>query len=94
MTFLVLAKDGTDPGADARRQAVRQEHLAGIGPAVKAGSLQVAGALLDAEGNMIGSMLVMEADSRQALEDRLQEDIYSRAGVWQSFEIYPFKRAV
>ena len=94
MTFLVIARDGTDPEAPARRQRVRDEHLAGIKPAVEAGTLQVGGAILNEEGGMIGSALIVEAESREALEAYLQNDIYTKANVWQSFEIYPFKRAV
>lgn len=94
MTFLVLAKDGTDVGAPERRQRVREAHLEGVKPAVKDGSLQLGGAILDDAGVMIGSALLVEAESREALMDFLKGDIYSREGVWQSFEIYPFKRAV
>ena len=94
MTFLVIAKDGADPDAPARRQRVRDAHLEAIKPAVEARMVQLGGALLDDEGTMVGSALLMEADSRAALEDFLQSDIYTLEGVWQSFEIYPFKRAV
>lgn len=94
MTFLVLAKDGTDAGAPERRQRVREAHLEGVKPAVEDGSLQLGGAILDDAGVMIGSALLVETESREALMDLLKGDIYSREGVWQSFEIYPFKRAV
>ncbi len=94
MTFLVIAKDGTDPEASARRQRVRDAHLEAIKPAVEAGIVQLGGALLNDEGAMIGSALLVEADSRDALEEFLQNDVYTLEGVWQSFEIYPFKRAV
>lgn len=94
MLFLVIARDGNDSEAPQRRQAVREAHLQGIQEAVASGLLQVGGAFLNDEGRMIGSMLLVEAESRQALESYLKADIYSRAGVWQAFEIYPFKRAV
>ena len=94
MTFLVIAKDGADPDAPARRQRVRDAHLEAIKPAVEAGMLQLGGALLDDAGTMIGSALIMEADSRAELETFLQNDVYTLEGVWQSFEIYPFRRAV
>lgn len=94
MIFLVLAHDGRDAEALERRLAVREAHLKGLAPAVESGRLQVGGALLDDEGRMIGSMLVVEAESRQDLDDFLKADIYSRHGVWRRFEVYPFKRAV
>jgi len=94
MLFLVIAKDGTDPQAPARRQAVRDEHLANIKPSVEAGILQLGGAIMDDDGNMIGSALIAEAESKEALQEFLDNDVYSKTGVWQGFEIYPFKRAV
>lgn len=94
MLFLVIARDGTDAEAPQRRQAVREVHLRGIQEAAASGILQVGGAFLNDQGQMIGSMLLIEAESRQALESYLQTDIYSQAGVWQTFEIHPFRRAV
>ena len=94
VTYLVIARDGADPEAPARRQRVRDAHLEAIKPAALAGTLQLGGALLDDAGTMVGSALLVEADSRAALEDFLQNDVYTLEGVWQSFDIYPFKRAV
>ena len=94
MLFLVIAKDGTDSQAPARRQAVRDEHLSNIKPSVEAGILHVGGAIMDDDGNMIGSALIAEAESKEDLQEFLDSDIYTKTGVWQSFEIYPFKRAV
>lgn len=94
MTFLVIARDGTDADAPARRQGVREQHLREIGPAVADGRVQLGGAILDEAGTMIGSALLLEADSQAAARALLEGDIYFKAGVWQTFEIYPFRRAV
>lgn len=94
MLYIVLAHDGTDPEAPARRQRVRERHLEGIGPAVESGRVQLGGALLDADGGMIGSALIVDAASEAEVHAFLENDIYSREGVWQSFTVYPFKRAV
>jgi len=94
MLFLVIAKDGTDPEAPARRQAVREQHLANIKPSVESGILQVGGAIMDDDGNMIGSALIAEAADKEELMEFLNNDIYTKSGVWKSFEIYPFLRAV
>lgn len=94
MLFLVIARDGTDSEAPQRRQTVRDAHLQGVKEAAASGTLQVGGAFLNEQGQMIGSMLLIEAESREAVERYLEADIYTRAGVWQTFEIYPFKRAV
>ena len=94
MLYIALAHDGTDPEAAARRQRVRATHLEGIRPAVDSGMLQLGGAILDDAGTMIGSVLLLEAESADAARDFIDNDIYSREGVWQNVEIYPFQRAV
>ena len=94
MLFVVIAKDGNDPQALQRRLAVREQHLQGIQPAAQSGMLQVGGAILDADGKMVGSMLLVDAESESEVRTFLDNDIYSQAQVWQSFEIYPFRRAV
>jgi uncharacterized protein len=92
--FLVIAKDGGDADAPARRQRVREVHLEGARALSARGVLQLGGALLDPDGGMIGSALVVEADDEAALRAALEADVYHRAGVWQSVEVYPFRRAV
>jgi uncharacterized protein len=94
MLFLVIAKDGTDAEAPARRQRVRERHLEGARTLAESGTLQLGGALLDAQGTMIGSALVVEAEDEAAARRLLEADVYHREGVWQSYEIHPFKRAV
>jgi uncharacterized protein YciI len=94
MLFMVIAKDGTDPDAPARRQAAREAHLAGAKELAAAGKLHLGGPLLNNAGEMIGSALLIEAEDMQAARALLDADIYTRAGVWRTFEIHPFKRAV
>lgn len=94
MLYLIIARDGTDPDAPARRQAVRERHLEGAHEAREAGALKLGGAILDDAGTMVGSALVLEAANEREVRDFLERDVYSREGVWQGFEIYPFKRAV
>jgi uncharacterized protein len=94
MLYLVIAKDGTDSDAPARRQAVRAEHLEKVKPAVDSGFLLLGGALLNKEGGMMGSAMVLEAKSEEGVWEFLKKDIYSRGNVWQHFEVYPFKIAV
>lgn len=94
MTFLVIARDGTDADAPARRQRVREQHLEAIRPAVEDGRVHLGGALLDEAGTMVGSAMLLEADSQETARALLEEDIYFKAGVWQTLDIYPFRRAV
>jgi uncharacterized protein YciI len=94
MLYLVIAKDGTDPEAPARRQQVREAHLEGARKLAEAGAMQMGGALLDGAGGMIGSAIVLEAEDEAAVRALLEADIYHRGGVWRTYEIYPFRRAV
>lgn len=94
MLYLVIAKDGTDPEAPARRQRVRGEHLAGARTLAERGTLQIGGALLDDAGGMIGSALLVEAEDAEAVRRLLAADVYTREGVWRQVEVYPFRRAV
>jgi uncharacterized protein len=54
MLYLVIAKDGTDSDAPARRQAVRAEHLEKVKPAVDSGFLLLGGALLSKRRRGVG----------------------------------------
>ncbi len=94
MQFLVIAHDGTDAEALGRRLAVREKHLEEAHRLKAAGVLHVGGAILDEGERMIGSAMVIEADSEEALRAMLEADPYRRGGVWQRFEIWPFRRAL
>ena len=92
MTFFIVVKDAAD--APKRRQKIRDQHLRELEPHVKAKRVLMGGAILDDKGNVIGSGLVAEFGSRELLDEFLHSDIYTREGVWESFEVYPFRRAV
>jgi len=94
MTYLILGYDGDDEGAPARRAAVRDEHLAGVRPLVDEGRLVIGGAILDDQGTMRGSMVVLEAQDEAEARRIIENDVYVRAGVWVRWEIHPFRRAV
>src|SRR4051794_41397260 len=64
--FLVIAHDGTDAEAPARRQAVRAAHLEGVRPMVERGEIVVGGALLDEAGGMAGSAVIVDMPDRAA----------------------------
>lgn len=93
MLFMVIARDGTDPDAPGRRQRVREQHLQEIQPHLQGGMIEYAGVFLDAEDVMRGSLLIIEAAGEAEVREFLEQDIYTRSGVWQDFEINPFRRA-
>jgi uncharacterized protein YciI len=93
MQYLLVAYDGTDEGAPARRQKVRPEHLAKIEELKKTGEYIFGGAILNDDGMMIGSMIVYEFPDRNALDEKLKDEPYITAGVWDKIMIHPYRLA-
>ena len=94
MQFVVIARDGTDEDAIARRQGVRPHHLDGIQPLVDAGNILAGGAMLDDDGTMRGSVLLVDFPSRAELDAWLKHDPYVTDGVWEQVDVVPFRVAV
>lgn len=93
MQFILIAYDGTDPGALDRRMKVRPEHLEKISHVKKAGHFVCGGAILDDSGRMIGSMILYEVENRAELDRLLQNEPYINEKVWEKIEIKPFRTA-
>ena len=93
MQFLVLARDGTDPEAAARRAAARPAHFEGVRKLKADGHLVMGGARLDESGTMIGSMMVVDFLDRAALDAWLAIEPYATRGVWHEIEVQPFRVA-
>lgn len=83
MQFLVKAYDGE--GMLDKRMEVRPRHLEGMKELGK--QIICAGGLLDDEGKMKGSALVMEFPDRAALDKYLAEEPYVAEGVWKKIEV-------
>ena len=83
MQFLVTAHDGEN--MLDKRMAVRPRHLEGM---AKLGEHVVcAGGLLDGEGKMKGSVLILDFEDRAALDDYLKNEPYVVERVWEKIEI-------
>jgi len=93
MQFLLVAYDGTGPGALERRMKVRPEHLEKIAVLKKKGNFLLGGAILDEDEKMIGSMIVYEFPNRSAFDESLKNEPYITGGVWQEIEIRPYRLA-
>ncbi len=85
MQFLIRAYDGA--GKLEKRMEVRPRHLEGMQRL--SDHIITAGGLLDEEGKMKGSALVMDFDTRQELDDYLANEPYVLAGVWEKIEVEP-----
>ena len=94
MQFVVIAYDGTDAGARDRRLAARPAHLENARRMKDEGVLLTGGAILDDQGAMIGSVLVVDFPSRPGLDAWLASDLYVTGDVWRKVEARPFRVAV
>ena len=83
MQFIVKAYDGE--GMLDKRMEVRPRHLEGI-ERIKEHVI-CAGGLLDDEGKMKGSVLIMEYDNREQLDEYLANEPYVQEKVWQNIEV-------
>ena len=85
MQFVVKAYDGE--GMLEKRMEVRPRHLEGMKRLLD--HIICAGGLLDEEGKMKGSLMVMEYESRKDLDDYLENEPYMLEHVWEKVEIEP-----
>jgi uncharacterized protein YciI len=92
--FLVLAYDGTDPEAPARRKAARPAHFEGIKGMAARREIIAGAAMLDEGGNMVGSAVFTEFPSRAELDAWLEREPYVRQRVWQKIDVKPMRLAV
>lgn len=83
MKFLIKAYDGE--GMLEKRMAVRPRHLEGMKKLLD--HIVCAGGLLDDEGKMKGSTLVMEFPDRAALDAYLASEPYVVEHVWDRVEV-------
>ena len=79
MQFIVRAYDGE--GMLAKRMEVRPRHLEGMNRLGK--HIVCAGGLLDEEGKMKGSVLVVEFADRAELDAYLASEPYITEKVWE-----------
>ena len=81
--FIIRAYDGS--GQLQRRLEVRPRHLENMQRIQE--HVLCAGGILDEEGQMIGSLLVMEFESRAELDAYLASEPYVCEHVWERIEV-------
>lgn len=91
--YLVTGYDYTDAEALQRRMNVRPHHLDGMKTLKESGNYLIGGAVLNDEGNMIGSVLVMQFETDEELEAWKQGEPYITQKIWESVDVKPFKVA-
>jgi uncharacterized protein len=88
MQFLVMAYDGSDENALDRRMAAREAHLTQFRERYAKGEFIFGSAILNDEGKMIGSIIVCDFPTRQALDEEwLESEPYITGDVWRNVEI-------
>jgi len=83
MQFIVKAYDGE--GMLEKRMAVRPRHLEGM--ARLGDHVICAGGLLDEDGKMKGSVLIMDFPDRDGLDAYLSSEPYVQEHVWEKIEV-------
>jgi uncharacterized protein len=89
MQYVLICTDR--PGAAAARKANREAHLRYI---EETGVVSQAGPFVDAGGEMCGSLIVIDVDTRDAAEDWAAGDPYARAGLFEKVEIRAWRKVV
>jgi uncharacterized protein YciI len=84
MKFAIIGYDS--PQGEAKRKLHRAAHLANLEPLDRQGQVVLAGPLTD----KIGSLLVLEFETREEAEDFVRHDPYVVYGVFERVEIHPF----
>lgn len=88
--FVLMCVD--HPGALDRRMAARENHLAYVREHIA--MVKVAGPMLNDAGEMAGSMFVIEAADRAAVEAFSAADPYRLANVFERVELHPWRVTV
>ncbi|OTB09098.1 hypothetical protein M426DRAFT_316390 [Hypoxylon sp. CI-4A] len=86
--WLVVVPD--KPGTQQKRLEVRPLHFEGLKPLIESQQLKTGGAVLNdkpdsddpSKFDWYGSTLVLVAESKEEVKALLQNDIYTKSGVW------------
>lgn len=92
MLYVLICTDKADEGLQLRLANRRDhlEYLKSLGATVK-----VAGPFTSADGSTpVGSLIVVEAENTEAAQAIADADPYSKAGVFSSVTIQPWKVVV
>jgi uncharacterized protein YciI len=73
------------------RMAAREAHLAYVR---ETGVVRLGGPFLDANGDMAGSMIIVEAESLEAAKAWHDADPYKTAGLFDASEVRPWRTTV
>ena len=85
MLFALLCKD--KPGHLNVRMETRPTHLDYLNGLNAEGTLKIAGPFLDDDGKPCGSLIIVEAESKEAARALADADPYAKAGLFESVDV-------
>ena len=91
--YLVTAYDHTNADALQHRLNIRSHHLDGARELKVSGNFIIGGAMLNDEGKMIGSVMILQFETEEELQAWQQSEPYITQAVWETVDIKPFKVA-
>lgn len=91
--YLITAWDGTDDAALERRMAARPSHFEGAHILKDTGHFIAGGAMLDENGKMIGSTMIVQFETKAGLEEWMRIEPYITGKVWEKITVHPFRLA-
>jgi uncharacterized protein YciI len=89
MLIALIARD--KPGALEIRTENREKHLAYL---KETGVVSQAGPLLGDDGNMCGSLVILDVEDMPAAEAWAENDPYAKAGLFDNVELIPWKKVI
>jgi uncharacterized protein YciI len=91
MLFVFMGMDRPGDGAEVRRRN-RAAHLQFV--VENESKFRYGGALLDDDQKMVGSLMMVELPDRQALDEFLKTEPYSRAGLFEPYVVRETRQVV
>lgn len=91
--YLIIAQDGKDDDALNRRKEIRSLHLAGAKKLKENNNFIIGGAMLDDDGNMRGSIMIVQFETKEDFQNWYDNEPYITGGVWKEIEVKPFRVA-
>ncbi|RYZ93497.1 MAG: hypothetical protein EOP47_29465 [Sphingobacteriaceae bacterium] len=91
--YVITAYDHTDVGALERRMNVRRHHLDGARELKATQNYIAGGAILNDEGKMIGSVMILQFETEEELEAWKMREPYITQNIWETVDVKPFKLA-
>ena len=86
---MIIANDGKDDGALNRSKEVRPLHLAGAKEVKEHNNFVIGGAMLDDDGNMRGSIMIVQFETQDDFQRWYDNEPYITQGASKTIEVKP-----